>query len=180
MSKITISKIDAATYQLAEAIRLFFERRDAVAIHTIVCASLQILHDYVSHLGKVDEFNLALHPKSSVIREDKRKLYYDALRKPANFFKHATGDIHAGLTEIEFDPYWTEVHLYEALLCLRHIDMGVFLSKAEFRTYWVWFMSKYYIHLFSGNANNAARELDFNDYGFFRKLIEHDGEVVRA
>ena len=41
-----ITKIDAARAQLDEAIKLFFEGRNSIAIHTLVMAVHQLLHDY--------------------------------------------------------------------------------------------------------------------------------------
>lgn len=46
-----VTKIEAASRQLREAILLFFEERDAIAIHTIVASAHQILSDVGKRKG---------------------------------------------------------------------------------------------------------------------------------
>ena len=48
--KISISKLDAACRQLDCAIELWFADGDPVSIHTLACASHQIIHD-IKKLG---------------------------------------------------------------------------------------------------------------------------------
>ena|SRR5437762_11820516 len=46
-----ISKLEAASRQLDTAIRLFFERADAVAVHALAAASLNVFSDVAEHRG---------------------------------------------------------------------------------------------------------------------------------
>jgi hypothetical protein len=48
---IQISKIAAAQRQLDAAIRIFFQREDELAIHTLAAAAFQILRDVTSQRG---------------------------------------------------------------------------------------------------------------------------------
>ena len=50
--KISISKLDAACRQLDCAIELWFADGDPVSIHTLACASHQIIHD-IKKLGQI-------------------------------------------------------------------------------------------------------------------------------
>ncbi len=51
-----VNKIEAARRQLVEAITLFFERRDPIAIHTLIGASHQILYDLAKGKGDTSIF----------------------------------------------------------------------------------------------------------------------------
>lgn len=50
-STIQISKLAAAQRQLDAAIRMFFQREDELAIHTVAAAAFQILRDIVKQRG---------------------------------------------------------------------------------------------------------------------------------
>jgi len=52
---------------------LFFEQRDPVSIHTLVGASLQILHDHIDDVGIVWDENLFLHKDTIYIKDEYRK-----------------------------------------------------------------------------------------------------------
>jgi hypothetical protein len=63
-----INKLEAARRQLAIAIRLFFDKSDPIAIHTLAAAAYQIFYD----LSKEKEF-ISLVKGNSMIRETKRR-----------------------------------------------------------------------------------------------------------
>lgn len=85
-----VSKLVAAARQLREAIFLFFERRDAVAIHTLAAASHQILVDLASERG------LSGIPKNNpLVRSEKEKEWITLVNNSHNFFKHADRDPEA-------------------------------------------------------------------------------------
>ena len=48
---LTIDKLQAAKGQLREAIRLWFNEGDPVAVHCLVCSAHQIIHDLNSQQG---------------------------------------------------------------------------------------------------------------------------------
>jgi hypothetical protein len=85
---VLITRIDAALRQLNEAIRMFFEGRDDVAIHTLAGAASGVLHDLAGQEGVttwLDQIN-AISTKDDVEWREK------ALRQCQNFFKHADAE----------------------------------------------------------------------------------------
>lgn len=135
--KVTIEKLEAAERQLREAIYLFFEKRDAVAIHTLTCAALGIVHDHYDGLG-AGKAQMFSHPKTPFIREEFRKKIIADFREPQNFFKHADQDLKNGRNAILFPSKLTEAFILEAIQGLA--GLGVDITKvpeyAIFRVYW--------------------------------------------
>ena len=127
-----ITKLIAAKRQMNEAIRLFFERRDGVSIHTLAAAAAQILSDLCGSRGILSPVRGA-----GVIREDRRKEWLAALKKAENFFKHADRDPEEAL---KFRPGLTEgilldcAYLYACLTRRQTYEGAVFQS---------WFFLKY-------------------------------------
>ncbi len=122
--KENITKIDAAKRQMNEAIRLFFERRDSISIHTLAAAAAQILADLCKAKGVFSPLRGA-----DLIRKERRKEWLRALKASENFFKHARRDPDAmhefnmGLTEgILFDA----AQMYGALTGRHTYAAGVF------------------------------------------------------
>ena len=81
-----ISKVEAASRLLDTAIRLFFEGADAVAVHSLAAASLNIFSDLAEHGGNSWRAHLGDDSKLSA-PEMKR-----VLNSAWNFFKHADRD----------------------------------------------------------------------------------------
>jgi len=79
-----VRKVDAARRQLDEAIRLWIEGRDLLAIHTLTMAAFSILYDVANH--------------QSLLREDDplilllSRLGHKRFRRLANFLKHGDKD----------------------------------------------------------------------------------------
>ena len=86
-----VRKIDAARRQLGEAIRLWMEGRDALAIHTLTMAVFGVLYDVSRHHNLVKDGDLLTSFLSQLGHEEFRKL--------ANFLKHADRDPLASCTE---------------------------------------------------------------------------------
>lgn len=82
-----ISKEQAAIRQLNEAIRLFFERRDMLAVHTLTGAAMQILMDLGKPRGLVSPIRSERMIKAEYLAEWNR-----ALNATQNFLKHADRD----------------------------------------------------------------------------------------
>jgi hypothetical protein len=83
---VTVTKIDAAERQLCEAIRLFFEKRDPIAVHTLTAAA----QDVCRRLGKPRGFKgFYDEVDNSFCSKQHRKDFSDRIRKAQNFFKHA-------------------------------------------------------------------------------------------
>lgn len=92
-----ISKLEAASRLLDTAIRLFFESSDAVAVHSLAAASLNILSDLAEHGGNSWRAHLGDDSKLSA-QEVKR-----ILNRAWNFFKHADRDPDETLNFEEID-----------------------------------------------------------------------------
>lgn len=134
---ITITKIDAAQRQLKEAIRLWFDDRDPVAIHSLACSAHQIIHDINKQRGGRDLFYDSL-----VIKDEYQKEWAQKLKAPYNFFKHADLDSEDVL---EFKPALTEAFISYSLFGLellgqKHDEIGgayimyLSLHRPEFLT----------------------------------------------
>lgn len=93
------------------AIRLLFEGADPVAVHTLVGAASTIISDLVEKH----------HPEQSwdKFAQDSNKLtareYFQVMRKPQNFLKHARDDVESTL---DFDPKDTESVAFWAVMNL--------------------------------------------------------------
>jgi hypothetical protein len=107
--KELITKLQAARRQLVVATQLYFRDSDAVAIHTLVAASYNIIRDLSKHRGAPDmavkDFFL------TTISPSKQKQVANWLNSFENFFKHADHDPNG---EIELNSEITELMLIDA------------------------------------------------------------------
>lgn len=99
---IRVSKIEAAKRQLDCAIYLWFQDRDAIAIHTLARAAYDVIHDLNEKNGTLAE----LLYNNDRIADAYKKKWEAALKKPGNFFKHADRDFDPD-GEIELRPFST-------------------------------------------------------------------------
>ena len=83
----TLTKLQAAERQLRVAIRLFFERRDLVAVHTLGAAAQEVLRD----LGRPRGIK-SIVKENALIRPGYKKKVMTTLNEAQNFFKHAGRD----------------------------------------------------------------------------------------
>ena len=128
----TITKLDAARRQLREAILLFLEGRDLVAVHTLASAALQVLAD----LGKLTEVK-SLLKSAHYIREEKKKEWHAIMGAAQNFFKHADKDPQATLA---FHPTATPFYMLDAVLLFNQIAKHAFPVGNAYLT---WFYLAY-------------------------------------
>lgn len=129
-----VSKIESATRQLEQSLKLFFEYGDEISIHTLGAAAHQVFHDICERKGIE-----SLWSGLSIVREDKRAEVRKSLREPQNFFKHASEKGEED-TAIEFIPEMTEYLLHDA--CELHGKLtGERLPLLEL--YRAWFYAKY-------------------------------------
>ena len=103
-----ISKLEAAQRQLREAVYLFFEQRDFVAIHTLAAAALQIYADVAKHCGAASILKHGLY-----VREEKKKEWFGIMNEAQNFFKHADTDPNGTL---HFKAAATPFYILDAVL----------------------------------------------------------------
>ena len=87
LNVISVTKLDAAERQLREAIRLFLEDRDPVAIHTLASAAAQITADLLRAKGVS-----SIIRSGSMVKAERRKEVMRKIREPENFLKHAESD----------------------------------------------------------------------------------------
>ena len=83
-----VTKLEAAERQLRVAIRLFFERRDRIAVHALAVASQEIL----TRLAQARGIKGMLGYAGEWVFPEKKKELFDAFAKAQNFFKHAAKD----------------------------------------------------------------------------------------
>jgi hypothetical protein len=159
-----ISKLDAARRQLREAICLFFERRDIIAVHTLSAAALQILHDLAKARG--DKSFVKDNP---MIRPEYKKEVLRKINEAENFFKHADSDPDKIL---EFRPEVTCFFLFDALDLYQKLTGKMF---HEGKIYLVWFAASYPTLIlgreFMDKLNTEFKGVDLNDFEFFRTLL---------
>jgi hypothetical protein len=98
-----VTKLQAAERQLRVAIRMLFERKDAIAVHTLAAAAREIL----MVLGESQGFKSIFEGKWL----DKEEI--KTFRAAQNFFKHSARDSNE---ELAFFPETTMFHLYDAAL----------------------------------------------------------------
>ena len=142
-----ITKLAAAERQLCEAILLFFEQRDMVAIHTLTTAALQVLHDIGSTEGVV-----SLLKGITYVRSEKQKEWRAIMSKAQNFFKHADNDANATL---EFYPEATTFYLQDAVAVHKALTEKPFPLGVVFQ---FWFTKAYPHLLLDEKVNDAFRE----------------------
>lgn len=127
------SKVVVARRQLTEAIRLFFEQRDPVAIHTLTCAAQEVLHA----LAKARSIKGSVILDFNWIREDRRAEIVKLLKKPQNYFKHADRD---SSDVLEFRPKVTAFYIYDTIGIWRSLSEPLFFEAGYFC---MWFAAKY-------------------------------------
>jgi hypothetical protein len=130
MNREKISKIEAAERQLKTAIRLFFKKEDSVSIHTLATAVSEVLHDIGKKRGIRGMRN------DSDIKKEYKKLYFDILKGPENFFKHGEKDPKVS---IDFNPETTQPHMFDAVVMYIKLTGGIF---SEGWCFLLWFLLK--------------------------------------
>lgn len=129
-----VSKLDSARRHLDEAIKLFFEERDPLVVHTLAAAAQGTLKDIARATGAKHLSILHDHPAISAAD---RKRWIDMINKPRNFFKHADKD-HAAF--LDFDEQLNIETLLDAVLLYWTIG-GAFLSSAN--VFMGWFTTRH-------------------------------------
>lgn len=134
MDKIIIDKLDVVRRQIKEAVRLFFEERDRVVIHTIIASAHQILFD----LGKQANTKSAVK-NTEALRSPEIQKQLRTINYPYNFFKHADKDPRGKINIGPLDRL-TSDFIMDAIVMLQQIAGDI---PTEAKVYWFWFVSKY-------------------------------------
>ncbi|HPQ44029.1 MAG TPA: hypothetical protein PKZ42_07340 [Syntrophales bacterium] len=129
-----IDKHDVVKRQIKEAVRLFFEQRDAVVIHTIIASAHQILID----LGKAKGIE-SFVKNTQVLKGNEIQNFISLINYPYNFFKHANRDATA---KIDIGPLeqFIQDFVMDAIVMLQRLCGDI---PIEAKVYWMWFVSKY-------------------------------------
>jgi hypothetical protein len=158
-----VTKIEAAERQLRVAIRLFFERKDMIAVHTLATAAQQIFVD----LGKPLGIN-------SIFDNEKLKQMRGIFRASQNFLKHADSDPEA---KLPFFPDATKFHLFDAAVLNCRLTKQML---AEVTGFLGWFMNQH-PHLFDttdfpdmASAIDLAKSQNFHDFDLILISIDKD------
>ena len=165
-----VTKINAAERQIKEAIKLFFEQRDPISIHTLAGAAHQILYDISNESGMESMRN------SLIIKDEYRKLWLDALNKAKNFLKHADRDPNVTL---EFNPEMNVFLIADTLSIYIRLTHEVFPECVIFNT---WFTLAYPELTKEGTLKNlvsehlVAKGVSPYNYDAFRKILSDQGE----
>lgn len=126
---IVLTKMDAANRQVRAAIRMWFAEEDPVAIHTIVAASHELIHNLFRHRGLS-----GLLFDSPVLKEEYRSEAMKKLKEPATFFKHAQRDPNGVL---EFHPGLNELLLLTCINALTRMGEPACIETAALN-WWTW------------------------------------------
>jgi len=163
-----VSKLDAACRQLKVAIRLFFERSDSLAIHTLAAAAHQVLTDILHKTGRN-----GLLKNNPLIRDCHKKEWRDTLARAENFLKHADRD-----PDDDFDFYSasTEPFIFDA------VQMYQTLANARFREgdiFVSWFFVAHSHLILEGPSRDKLRaalpqipDVDPHDRSIWKSIIE--------
>ncbi len=128
----TVDKIEVPRRQVNEAIRLVFDNRDTVAIHTLAAAGFQVLKDLCQRGGK----GKLLASIQDLIKPGMEREFWRLHNRPANFFKHAKKDSDEPLEE--FNEEMNDVLLFNC--CGLYIDLG-YLPSPEMRAFQIWYVA---------------------------------------
>ncbi|WP_038247093.1 hypothetical protein [Ghiorsea bivora] len=160
MEPIWIDKIEVAERQIAEAVKLFFEKRDLVVIHTVIASAHQVLID----VGKEQKINSAIKNPKGLTRQQYRQ-HIKSINVPYNFFKHADNDPNGKLNIAPIERF-TSDFILDAILMLQRISGNIPL---EAKVFWGWFVATYPDE-FDDCPNNGAiknmMEMGLADWDF--------------
>ena len=168
MEKQSVTKLDAAKRQMNEAIRLLFEQRDEVSVHTLACAAGQVLCDLCKARGVPAPFR-----GGEMIRKKHQKEWRGVLAKSENFFKHAGRDPDA---VHEFKASWTHFLLLDATQMYSGLTKRTTYEATIFTG---WFFLKYPRLLKDGDVKDRllrtaiSIDVDPDDLSSFRNAIRH-------
>jgi len=155
----------AAQSQLGEAIKLFFEMRDPVSIHTLLGAAHQIMRDVaksndISYKCVIEEL-----PNEAGLSE---KEWYRRVFRPRNFFKHGETDSNVVL---DFDPRENDLWLLDACILYGQVFEERFKPVEAF---WAWYQCKHpetreFLSVPALTKLATLLNIEHTDYNFFRE-----------
>lgn len=130
-----VGKIDVVRRQIVEAVRLFFDERDTIVIHTLIASAHQILMDVGKGHG-----TLTAVKKMSNLGDGDVATFHNEVNYPYNYFKHANRDPNE---KIDVGPLrrLTQDFIMDAIWMLLQLDGAI---PFEAKVFWFWFVSFYH------------------------------------
>ncbi len=124
-----VTRLEAAERQLNVAIRMFFERKNMIAVHTLAAAAQGVLRDLATPKGLLGIFEIGIDflTKPHLQKELRR-----AFRQAQNNFKHVDHDPNPD-AEMSFFFGATEFYLFDAAY-LSHLLTGRYTSETAVLT----------------------------------------------
>jgi len=164
----SVTKLECAERQLRVAIRLFFERRDLIAVHSLTAAAQEV----VRQLAKPRGFKGIYEHADELIRPEKKKEFIERIRAPQNFFKHASKDSNQ---KLKFHYEVTKFLLFDAVLLCSSLKGPPY--PPEFSAFIGWFMHKYpKVFKDDGGIMSVAKQMvkgiDFDDFELILSAID--------
>ena len=129
-----IDKLEVVRRQIREVVRLFFEQRDSVVIHTVVASAHQIIIDLGSTKGITSSIK-----NTAALRGEELQRFLRSINYPYNFFKHADRDPDKKINIGPLERY-TQDFIMDAIVMLQRLSGDI---PIEAKVYWSWFVSKY-------------------------------------
>lgn len=174
-----IDKVEVVNRQIIEAVRLFFNERDSVAIHTLIASAHQILFD----LGKQKNIQSALKNTASLRKSEVQK-FIRKINYPYNFFKHADKDPNSKINILPLVDLTVDF-IFDAIVMLQQISGEL---PYEAKIYWLWFVSKYNEGFDNLPADSETRKfqevglgnLEFKDISKFIYYIDKYGGIDKV
>ena len=177
--EITLTKMDAARRQLGTAIELWFNDGDPVSIHTLACASYEMIHVLSRHKGRKE----GLLFDSLLVRDEYRAEMNRKAKEHANFFKHANKDADR---EVVFRPRLSDTFIVFSIIGLEACGLNKNAKESAF----IWWLSlampnlctEDWQRVFAENVSVDDREnaLSLGKAKFFHHFVEahHLREVI--
>jgi len=161
-----INKLDAGTSQLREVIKLFFEKRDPISVHTIAGAASHLLYNLCQHEGVENYVRGNPH-----IRADKKGQWISLVNEAQNFFKHADKDPNS---DFDFNPKLTELLIFDACLSVEGLTGSMF---SEAQVFTIWFSAKHPDMVLEGSFKDTiqaglSKGIDVDDFQLMRMLLD--------
>ncbi len=175
-----VTKLDAARRQIRVAIRLFFQREDMAAVHTLAAAAQEVLRE-IGKARSVETFARYDDAVDQIVRPEMREEFCRMLRQAQNFLKHADRDPDGVL---DFYPEATQYYLFDATRMYILLDP---VGSPEALMFLCWFSVK---HPYLLKRNGAKTELEqefeqalakgFADVDDFETILEALDAFVRG
>lgn len=160
-----VTKLEVAERQLRVAVRLFFEDRDIVSVHTLASAAQEVLIG----IGKRGDIT-SIFKDSPLIRPEKKEEMARLFNEAQNFFKHGSSDPGA---QLKFYYGITPFYIFDAANLYIQITGKTLNEIAVFQ---VWFAARFpdlLSELGEQQIAEHARRIDPDDHRMFLEMIDH-------